>query len=95
MDYEKAFARKVRMARMERGMSQSVLAATLANYGVKAYMSTIAKIEAGDRSIRLNEAMALAEALNIGLPMESPEESRADAERELRELKQEIRKLLD
>lgn len=50
-------------------MSQTALAKALSEHGVKAHMTTVAKIEAGDRSIRLNEAVALSRVLGIDLPI--------------------------
>ena len=66
---EALFARQVRGAREKAGMSQTALAKALSEHGVKAHMTTVAKIEAGDRSIRLNEAVALSRILGIDLPV--------------------------
>lgn len=59
-DVEKCLATAVRSLRQERGWTQEQLAARLAVYGFVMHQTTIAKLEAAERPIRLNEAAALA-----------------------------------
>lgn len=63
--------RNLRRLREERGLSQAELAHKMEEFGVSLHPSAIAKIEARDvanpRTIRLNEADALARALGVQL----------------------------
>ncbi|MBT2268815.1 helix-turn-helix domain-containing protein [Rhodococcus erythropolis] len=69
--HEESFRRRVKHEREERGWSQADLARKLNEKGGKFHASTIAKIEnlAGDkpRSIRLDEAMQIASAFDMGI----------------------------
>lgn len=66
---EDRFGRNLRRLREKAGLSQAELAQKLKDYGVVLHPSAIAKIEARDvsnpRTIRLNEADALARALGV------------------------------
>ncbi|WP_162819226.1 helix-turn-helix domain-containing protein [Leifsonia aquatica] len=64
---EQAFGRAVKAARNERGMSQRSLAEYLGRRGGRLDQSAIARIESGERAIRLDEAASLSEALDIDL----------------------------
>ncbi len=57
---ERTFGEVVRRLRQERGWTQAKLAGLLGLYGIKMHQTTFAKLEAGDRPIRLNEAAVLA-----------------------------------
>lgn len=63
--------RNLRRLREKAGLSQAELAQKLEDYGVSLHPSAIAKIEARDvanpRTVRLNEADALARALGVPL----------------------------
>jgi len=52
---------RVRMLRKARGWSQSELAARLDRVGVRMHQTAVAKIEAGERPIRVNELVILAQ----------------------------------
>lgn len=63
--------------RKERELSQAELAELVSLEGVKFFPQTIQKIENGGRTIRLDEAMAIAKALNVSMgdlmrPVDSP-----------------------
>ncbi|SHV28300.1 Uncharacterised protein [Mycobacteroides abscessus subsp. abscessus] len=56
---EDAFAEWLKATRTHRKMSQAELAKALSARGIAAHATTIAKIEAGDRAVRLDEAVEL------------------------------------
>lgn len=62
---EETFGQVVRELREARGWSQRELAEELATYDITVHQSTIAKIEAGARPIRLNEALAISALLGV------------------------------
>lgn len=68
---EDRFGRNVRRLREEAGLKQSDLAAKVTELGLKMHASTVAKIELRDvdtpRSVRINEAEAIAGALGVPL----------------------------
>ncbi|HIZ98256.1 MAG TPA: helix-turn-helix transcriptional regulator [Candidatus Janibacter merdipullorum] len=70
---EDRYGRNVRRFRKEAGLSQGQLAEKLREHGVDLHPSAIAKIETRDvqnpRSVRLNEAQAIADALDVDLRM--------------------------
>jgi transcriptional regulator with XRE-family HTH domain len=53
--------------REERGWSQGKLGRKLAPLGFEMHQTTVAKLEAGGRPIRLNEAAAIAEVFGVSL----------------------------
>ena len=57
--------RKVARMREQRGWSQSVLGEKLARHGFELHQTTIAKLEAGKRPIRVNEVVALADVFSV------------------------------
>lgn len=59
--------RIVSRLRDERGWSQTALAERLANHGFELHQSTVAKLEAGKRPIRVNELVALASVFNVAV----------------------------
>lgn len=67
MSTEKTFALKLRARREAAGLTQQQLAGQVNAAGYRMYQSTIAKIETGSRAIRLNDAVALAAALDLPL----------------------------
>lgn len=76
------FAGRVRAARESLGMSQAELAqATSEVLGRTIYASAMARIESGDRSVKLDEAVALSRALEVGLPDLLPSDTELDAKR--------------
>ena len=65
---EARFRERVRQEREQRGMSQAELANLLGDSGFKGiYPTTIAKIESGERSVRIDEAAALADLFELSL----------------------------
>ena len=67
--HEKILGQKVRQLRTERGWTQEQLAEKLNCLGWTMHQTTVAKLEAGARPIRIAEADAL--ALAFGLPIEA------------------------
>lgn len=62
------FRKKARKARQQRGWSQADLAKRLTDMGIDSmYATTVAKIEAGDREIKLDEAAAMADLFDMSL----------------------------
>jgi transcriptional regulator with XRE-family HTH domain len=68
-EHEKILGRKVRQLRTERGWSQEQLSERLNGLGWAVHQTTVAKLEAGTRPIRIAEADTLAVA--FGLPLEA------------------------
>ena len=75
------FRKRFRAEREHRGWSQEQLAKLLSRKGFPFYASTIAKIEAGDRSVGIAEAVAVAEVFEI--PLDSLLGRKPRAERDL------------
>lgn len=61
---ETVFAQRMREQRTTVGISQAQLAQRLRERGVRLDQSALARIESGDRSVRLGEAVAVADALS-------------------------------
>ena len=66
-DIARRFVNRVKAERKQRGWSQADLADRLVSAGLRAHPTTIAKIEAMDRTIRLDEAVVLASAFDLTL----------------------------
>lgn len=62
---ERRLGAKVRELRRERGWSQEDLARRLDAFGYQMHQTTVAKLEAGERPIRVNELAALAVILEV------------------------------
>ncbi|MBM0125612.1 helix-turn-helix domain-containing protein [Pimelobacter simplex] len=62
---ERRLGVRLRREREARGWSQQEVANRLGDRGISLHMSAIAKIEAGSRTVRLNEAVALAEVFDM------------------------------
>lgn len=62
---EHRFIQRMRKERELRGWSQAVLARKLTEEGVRAHPSTVAKIERGERAIRLDEVSAAARVFRL------------------------------
>lgn len=60
---EDMFVRQMKRLRAARGLSQAELAERVAKLGGNLYQQTIAKIESGQRAVRLQEADLIAQAL--------------------------------
>lgn len=73
MSAEETFAKRMRQQRMRLGWSQAALASALRAHGISLHFSAIAKMEAGTRVIRLNEAVAISGALGVGF-IQMPDE---------------------
>ena len=78
------FRKKARMAREDRGWSQAEMARKLKGMGIDAmYGSTVAKIEAGEREVKLDEATAMADLFEMSLDELVARDSRKRREDEL------------
>jgi transcriptional regulator with XRE-family HTH domain len=66
---ETVVARNVRQIREARGISQQQLGKDLAFFGVGMHQTTVAKLEAGSKPLRLNEVAAIAHYFDV--PVES------------------------
>jgi transcriptional regulator with XRE-family HTH domain len=65
---ETRFRERVRRERERRGWSQADLAKQLSSKGIHSiYPTTVAKIEAGDRAVRIDEATALAGIFDVSV----------------------------
>lgn len=76
-DRLEAVRKNIARLRKERGLSQAELAERMSDEGVKFFPQTVQKIENGTRTIRLDEAMVLATALDVTVgdlmrPIDSP-----------------------
>jgi transcriptional regulator with XRE-family HTH domain len=87
---ESTFANKLRQLRVESGLSQSQLAAALADrHGITLDPTAITRLEGGSRSLRLDEAVALADVLGTSVDRmlgQSTEELLSEQEREVQAL---------
>jgi transcriptional regulator with XRE-family HTH domain len=66
-DAERNFARSLRVIRETMGLSQGDLARLITEQGVSMVQQTVARLETGKRSLRLDEAVAFAWALKMPL----------------------------
>lgn len=64
---EDRFRQRLRSERGRRGWSQAQLALAAERKGVNLYPSTIAKIESGDRAVRLDELNAFADLFGLSI----------------------------
>lgn len=63
-----SFGKRVQIERTNRGWSQAEMAKMLSDNGVEPmHPTTIAKIEAGQRSVRINEALGIAELFEASI----------------------------
>jgi transcriptional regulator with XRE-family HTH domain len=76
IDLEARVAKNVRRLREGRGISQHQLGADLAIHGVGMHQTTVAKLEAGSKPLRLNEVLAIAAYFEV--PIESLWEESGD-----------------
>jgi transcriptional regulator with XRE-family HTH domain len=67
LNHERVLCQKVAQLREERGWSQAELARRLSAIGFEMHQTTVAKLEAGKRPLRVAEAIALAQV--FGLPL--------------------------
>jgi transcriptional regulator with XRE-family HTH domain len=75
--FDKAFGIRLRQARERAGLSQEHLSVNLlVMHDVNWHQTTVGKTEAGERPVRLNEAVALADLL--GVPLHELAYDRAD-----------------
>jgi transcriptional regulator with XRE-family HTH domain len=62
------FGKTVRTQREQRGWSQAEMAKMLSDRGIHPmHPTTVAKIEAGDRSVRINEAVGIADLFEVSV----------------------------
>ncbi len=65
---DELFGKRVRVERERRGWSQTKMAKLLTDKKIEPmYATTVAKIEAGSRSVRINEAVAIADLFEVPL----------------------------
>ena len=65
---DKRFGERVKAKRDDRGWSQADMAKMLSDRGIHPmHPTTVAKIEAGDRSVRINEAVGIADLFEVSL----------------------------
>jgi transcriptional regulator with XRE-family HTH domain len=64
---DKRFGKRVKAKRDARGWSQAEMATMLTDMGAHMHATTVAKIEAGDRSVRINEASAIADLFEVSV----------------------------
>ncbi len=65
VDLEAVVARRVRRLREEFGLTQAEFGRRLANHGPGMQQTTVARLEAGARPIRLNEVAAMAHVFDV------------------------------
>ncbi|MEU4208216.1 helix-turn-helix transcriptional regulator [Rothia terrae] len=68
-DLEKALARKFKAMRESRGWSQSYMCQQLKKHGLDIHQTTLAKIEAGSRPLRISDAHIFAFTFELPLNM--------------------------
>ena len=61
------FSKRLRAEREQRGWSQADMAERLSDKDIPMHWTTIAKIEAGDRSVRIAEAVGIADLFEVSL----------------------------
>lgn len=64
---DEAFAARFREVRTELGYSQEQVAVSMSEMGHAFYVTTVGKIERGDRRVSVGEAVSLAEALGVDI----------------------------
>ena len=64
---EDYFRKRLRVERELKGWSQSDVAKMLSDNGTAMHSTTIAKIEAGDRNVRIDEATAISDLFEVSL----------------------------
>jgi transcriptional regulator with XRE-family HTH domain len=91
---EANFVLRMRLLREARGISQAEIAARVTRMGIALPQQTIARIETGKRTLRLDEAEAIARALGVDLPdmIGNPVEVR-NARKQLKEAQEQLGKL--
>lgn len=96
------FAEWLKAARTAAGLSQHKVAAALRAQGFSVFrQSAVAKIESGDRPVRLDEAVAMAELFGttidvaLGLKPDSPESFTSHVLARRTDLLQQIQALVD
>lgn len=93
---EARFRERIRREREERKLSQAELAEMLGGKGIKGiYPTTIAKIESGERAVRIDEAAALADLFEVSVDAlmgRSPDSQTSELAFELRNLRDTTRR---
>jgi transcriptional regulator with XRE-family HTH domain len=80
------FARRLRAARKQAGVTQKQLADRMADCGHRMLQSTVAKIESGERPVSIGEAVQLAGVLGASLMDLVTDETAGRQEKEYRQL---------
>lgn len=98
---EARFAEWLKAARVEAGLSQQKVADALRAQGVNLHQSNFAKLERGERPVRLAEAVAMAELFGttidaaLGLRADDPQGLPAQALARRTSVLQRIQRLVD
>lgn len=90
---EHEFVESVTTIRKRLGMSQSDIAYRMTQLGHPWHQTTVAKVEAKDRGLRLGEAMSLSALFGVPLPESPQTERRAQLAHEIEELVRRVKKL--
>ena len=77
--YAAAFGTSVRLRRQQIGMTQVDLSGELTRLGLRMEPTTVTRLETGKRPVRLEEAVAIAQVLGVGLAELLPEVTVAGA----------------
>ena len=64
---EDYFSKRIRTERERREWSQADMAKMLSDKGIPMHWTTVAKIEKGDRSVRIDEAAGIADLFEVSL----------------------------
>lgn len=67
LPWEETFRTEMQRLRLARGLSQTELARLVKGRGLAFHQQTVQKIEAGERTVRLDEAFVIAELLDVSL----------------------------
>jgi transcriptional regulator with XRE-family HTH domain len=90
-DAERRFGVRVRQERLRRGWRQEDLAIRVAGEGVSLHFTAFTKIEAGQKRVRLTEAVAIAAALGVPLTYLLTTGDPSETARELEQVRAEFR----
>jgi transcriptional regulator with XRE-family HTH domain len=94
-DPERIFGRRLKAERLRRGWRLEDLATWASEHGLNVHPSAYSKIEAGQRAVRLREAVAIAQALGIPLGFMLAEDDPTETERRLAQVKAELAEASD
>lgn len=87
-DLEAVIGGNIRRLREARGLSQRQLCVELVLHGLSWHQTTLSKVEAGDKPLRLNEAAAIASYFDV--PVESLWEATEEVDATIRSAQDEV-----